>query len=123
MTRYLILPFIQSALNRGTGVEQFLGGFMDGDEPALRWITLCHGPDGEVEIWLNEAYDQGDESFLDVYEFTPLDDDEDHEPVARVPTLAEALTLAQQRFGANPDRWVNAGVVQDEYLDHLRRQG
>jgi hypothetical protein len=124
MTRYLIPAFIRSALNRGCTVEQFLGGFMDGEEPALRWIELRSEVDGEldggVELWVYEVYDQGSEALLDLYDFTPLDGDAGEEPAARADTLDEALALAEARFGAATDRWVHPGVIQDEYGDWLR---
>ena len=125
MTRYLIPSFIRSALGRGQAVEQFLGGFMHGEEPAVRWISVAP-EDGEVVLSLHEVYDQGREDFLDLYDFTPIGDDgdEDGEPAAehRVSTLEEALALAAERYGADPARFVNAGVVQDEYADHLARR-
>ncbi|HEY0018877.1 MAG TPA: hypothetical protein VGC13_21430 [Longimicrobium sp.] len=123
-TRYLILPFIRTALNRGACVEQFLGGFDDGGEPAIRWITLCQEEDAVV-LSLHEAYDQGDESFWDVYDFTPLTeyDEDDAAGEHRLPTVEEAIALAVERYGASPDRFVNGGVVQDEYGDYVKRRG
>lgn len=122
MSRYLVPAFIRSALHRGVSVQQFVGAFMDGDEPALRYLELRAAGEDGIELWVHEVYDDGDESFLDVGEFTRLDADDDDEPAARADTLDEALALAEQRFGARPDRWVNEGVVQDEYLDYLRGQ-
>ncbi|HLM65927.1 MAG TPA: hypothetical protein VK358_00300 [Longimicrobium sp.] len=119
MTRYLVPAFIKSAIHRGVSVEQFLGGFDADGEPALRYMELRPKED-RVELWVHEVYDQGDESYLDLYDFTPLDDDAEDEPATQALTLDEALALARDRFGAHPDRWVHEGVIQDEYLDYLR---
>ena len=121
MTRYLLPPFIQSALNRGHAVEQFLGGFEYEGSPALRWLTLQPEEDG-VTLLVYESYDEGGEDFLDLYAFSEIDG-EQGDSAAEHPcaTLDEALTLARTRYGADPERWVNEGVVQDEYQDYLTR--
>jgi hypothetical protein len=149
MTRYLIPQFIRTALNLGTGVEQFLGGFVVDDQPAIHWISLHKGADDDdfdddedefededaegVEddgvadedlfvLSYYDACDEGNEDWIDVYEFTALSADQ-YAPVARhrLATLEEALALAVERYGADPARFVNGGVIQDEYYDYLLR--
>jgi len=125
MARHLAEPFIRSALNLGRAVEQFLGGFTDGEDPAIRWLALRQDGSGVV-VSLYEALDEGGEDWMDVYEFTRAngDPDEPEEPSAEHPcdSLEEALALAADLYGAAPDRFVNEGMVQDEYLDFVRRQ-
>ncbi|HVG45053.1 MAG TPA: hypothetical protein VM890_10000 [Longimicrobium sp.] len=124
MTRYLAPPFLQSCIGRGRSVEQFLGGYMDGDERALRWVEIRPEPNG-VALLLHQVYDEGDEGFLDVYEFTEVDDGTERDgPAAEhhLSTLEEALLLAGELYGADPDHFVNEGVIQDEYRDYLRRR-
>ena len=125
MTRYLAPPFIQGSISRGRSVEQFLGGYMDGDEPALRWVEIRPEPNG-VALLLHQVYDEGDEDFLDVYDFTDLDgeSDEGDGPAAEhhLPTLEDALSLAGELYGADPGRFVNEGMIQDEYRDYLQRR-
>jgi hypothetical protein len=149
MTRYLIPQFIRAALNRGTGVEQFLGGFVVDGHPAIRWIELRNGGDDDFDddedqaqdadvaeadgdddgddgdgfvLWYYEAFDEGNENWMDVYEFGNVSGDQ-FEPAARhrLATLEEALALAVERYGADPARFVNPGVIQDEYRDYLMR--
>jgi adenylate kinase family enzyme len=123
-TPYLILPYVRSALNRGDPVEQFLGGFEDGGEPAIRWIELRQEEDAVV-LSLYEVYDEGGEDWLDVYEFQPVGDPDEFGLAAehRLSTLDEAIALAVERYGASPDRFVNGSMVQDEYRDYLKRRG
>lgn len=119
--RYL-LPFaIRSALNRGRAVEQFLGGFEHNGSPALRRLTL-QPENASVTLLVYESYDEGGEDDLDLYEFSEVDG-EPGDPAAEHPcaTLEEALTLARTRYGADPDRWVNEGIIQDEYQDYIAR--
>lgn len=124
MTRYLVLPFVRTALNLGKPVEQFLGGFSANGHPAVRWIELRPESD-EIVLSLYEVYDEGSEDWLDLYEFERATDDdlEQDEPAAehRFSTLDDALAAAAERYGAHPERFVNAGVIQDEYHDHLAR--
>lgn len=54
-----------------------------------------------------------------MYEFAPLDEQEQHGEgrlVALYPDEDSALRTASS-IGGRPDRWVNAGVVQDAYAD------
>ena len=38
--RYLTRQFAISALRRGNGIEQFLGGADIDGEPAIRWVAI-----------------------------------------------------------------------------------
>lgn len=124
MSRYLIPAFIQSALHRGQAVEQFLGGFVHDGDPAIRWIAIAPR-DGEIVLSLHETYDEGGEDFTDVYAFASIGDpDEAYEPAAehRFATIDEALAAAVERYGADLARFVNAGLVEDEYGDYRARR-
>lgn len=142
-TRYLILPYIRSALNRGEPVGQFLGGFVVDGHPAIRWVLLqkgAHDDDfddggdaGEIEdagddvfvLSYYEVLDEGDEKWADVYDFSAAsgDPDDNGEPAARhrVPTLDEALALARERYGADPGRFVSETMIEHEYYDYVVR--
>jgi hypothetical protein len=128
MSRYLARPFIVSALHRGKPVEQFLGAREVDGERILRWIELSPASGDAVEIRVRDVYDEGDESYLDLYDFTEVESDDDEEddddaPSATAASLDEAIALCRDRWGADPDRWVNEGVIQDEYADLLREGG
>jgi hypothetical protein len=105
-----------AALHRRISVEQMLTRSLS--DQTVRWLSL--GPTNEgFALRLHEVRDEGSTDFLDVYDFQPLDEDEDsgegrlsgHYPDAR--TALEAAVGA----GAHPGRWVNGGVLQDEYAD------
>jgi hypothetical protein len=69
-----------------------------------------------------EAVDPGDPEFLDVGEFqsTSADPDEPEREERHV-SLEAALECAG-RFGAEPGRFVNESVIDDEYGDYLKRR-
>ncbi|HEX8271733.1 MAG TPA: hypothetical protein VF615_03710 [Longimicrobiaceae bacterium] len=108
-------------------MEQFLGGFLHEQGPAVRWLALRRKGRG-VAVLLHEALDDGHLG-CDIYEFTALNDDPDklYDPTAkhRCDTLEQALDLAAKLYGASPDRFVNEGLIQDEYQDFVagRRVG
>lgn len=124
MARYLTDYFLRGALQKGHAVEQFLGGFIHEDGPAIRWLELRRDGSG-VAVLLHEALDDGDMG-CDIYEFTALNDDPDdlYDPTAEhhCDSVEQALALAAKLYGASPDRFVNEGVIQDEYEDFVARR-
>jgi hypothetical protein len=103
-----------SALRRGASVEQMLTDSLS--ERRVRWLVALPDVDG-ITLRLHHVRDDGDADFLDVYEFQPVDEEEyfgEGRVVGRYPD-AETVLEAAVVIGARPDRWVNAGVIQDEY--------
>lgn len=118
--RYLTEAEARSALTRGASVEQFLGLADVNGRRAVRWLTVSGGRSYVVR--LHEVEDVGDDDFLDVSEFPPLDPDEylgDGRTVADESEPDAAFAVAA-KLGASADRWVNSGVVQNEYADSRR---
>ncbi len=67
--------------------------------------------------------DIGGADFLDVAEFPPIDEDEEPGEGAAVGSFNDpaAAVAAAGDLGALPDRWVNEGLVGDDYGDaHAR---
>ncbi|NBM19503.1 hypothetical protein GUY61_28750 [Streptomyces sp. GC420] len=113
--------FVLGALRRGRPVEQFLGPCGPAERPGVRRVEIR--PTGaSYEIYLHTVEDAGHESFFDLGEFPPFDPDADE--FGRLLGTAEdpltALNTAERRTGAERGRWVNEGVVQDEYGDFVR---
>ena len=116
--RYLTSSEAAAALRRGSQIEQFLGRSNDNRRPTVRWLSAY--PSGRAfELVVHHVEDIGTEGFFDVSEFPPLDDEEYVGEGRSVAAEVEpGLILdAAELHGARPDRWVNAGVVQDEYRD------
>ena len=115
MARHLNQSQIESALKRGKSVEYFLDSAVDGQ---IAWLEL-RPSDGSIELWRFDAFDDGDEEYLDVYSFGSVGEDFPDEPIAMFDDAASALSYAQDHETAAPDRWVNQFVIQDEYRDSL----
>jgi len=76
------------------------------------------------EVYVHAVADVGHENFLDLDVFPPFDQGAEEEDFGQLLGTTEdpqdALLLAGERAGAVPGRWVNQGVVQDEYRDFVR---
>ena len=113
MPRHLTTDQIDSALNRGKSVEQLL------ERPApdqLAWVEL-RPVSGAVELWRYDVFDDGSDEFLDLYSFTPKEEEWPESPVETNSDAITACAAAEARFSADPGRWVNQFMIQDEYRD------
>jgi hypothetical protein len=117
--RYLTQSFLKSALSRGKVVEQFIGSVTRDELAGLRFLQLSVEA-GKISITIFDVDDIGSEDFLDIYSFPSLIEDEEYDrPTRTYDDLTEALEDADSSFGANPHRWTNEGLAQDEYQDYL----
>ncbi|GAB2628747.1 hypothetical protein GCM10027168_70590 [Streptomyces capparidis] len=89
----------------------------------MRYVEVRPVREG-FEVLLHTVEDVGSESFLDLGEFPPFDPGDEASEFGRLLGMSEdplaALRLAEQHAGAVGGRWVNEGVVQDEYGDFVR---
>lgn len=88
-------------------------------DATVRWLSV-RPTDVGYAVRLHLVHHEGSAGFLDVYEFPPVEDEHPGEGrlVGQYTDLATAMNAASA-IGAVPDRWVNEGVVQDEYADLL----
>ncbi|MGV9709018.1 hypothetical protein [Streptomyces sp. NPDC003483] len=121
--RYLVEPFIIGALRRGRSVEQFLGPVGSPERRGVRYVEV-RAARTSYQVHVHTVEDVGHESFLDLDVFPPFDQDAGEEEPGQLLGTAEdpqdALVLAEECTGAVRGRWVNQGVVQDEYHDFVR---
>lgn len=121
--RYLAESFLLGALRRGRSVEQFLGPCGSAGRPGVRYVEV-RAAKTSFEVYLHTVEDAGSEGFFDLGEFPPFDPDDEAGEFGRLLGMAEdplaALIVAEQCAGAGRGRWVNEGIVQDEYGDFVR---
>ncbi|MEV6179959.1 hypothetical protein [Streptomyces sp. NPDC052015] len=121
--RYLVEPFIIGAMRRGRSVEQFLGPIDSPERPGVRYAEVRPARTS-YEVYVHAVEDVGHENLLDLDGFPPFDQDAEEEDFGQLLGTAEspqdALALAEKCTGAVRGRWVNQGVVQDEYRDFVR---
>ncbi|MEU9360637.1 hypothetical protein AB0D35_21285 [Streptomyces sp. NPDC048301] len=121
--RYVAESFIFGALRRGCSVEQFLGPVGPPERRGVRYVEV-RAARTSCEVYVHAVEDVGHESFLDLDSFPPFDQNSEEEEFGQLLGRAEdpqsALILAEKGTGAVRGRWVNQGVVQDEYRDFVR---
>ena len=116
--RYLSLQEAKAALRRGKAVEIFLGGFQVNTEQCIRWASFIATSEGVTgHVW--EAFDQGSKDYVDVYTFDSPSGEYD-EPVKSV--VAPSLEKAANELGITEPKYVNQGIIQDEYLSYLQQR-
>jgi hypothetical protein len=118
MRRYLTRSECEAALNRGRQIEQFLGGYLEGCDPAIRYAVVRRENERLVAT-VYEHYEPSDANFFDVGEFRsvqPDSDPEDH----YFDSLDEAISFLTYDRGASPDKFVNQGMVDEEYKDYAK---
>ena len=117
--RHLTERQASSALRRGRQIDQFLGREQLPDRRwTLRWLTVF-STNREFVLSQHHVEDVGDGQMADIGTFPPIDPDEylgEGTDIATAESADKILAMALEH-GATPDRWVNAGVLADEYLD------
>jgi hypothetical protein len=119
--RYLLRSEVAAALRRGKVVECFLGRCERDGRIGVRHLALS-STDDVIVAQLFETADLGGPTFLDLYEFGPLNRALEHgEPDQSVSfsSLDECLAFIDKRWPASSDRLVNERVLQDEYADFV----
>lgn len=120
--RYLLETDVISNLRNGRSVEQLVSKSVYGDFPTIKFIRIDKEKSNDVSVSLFEVYDEGNENYLDVYEFPPIEPDEPDGIITVFQTPDEALFYACNSLGANINNFVNDGMIQDEYKDSLLAQ-
>ena len=113
--RYLSRGFAVSTIRRGTVVAQLLGGYLDGARRGLRVLTVEPDEDAYC-VYVHEIEDVGGP---EVAEFPPWSAD-GGDAVVCSDTPEAVLSFAEQQLDADPERWINGSMLDDEYGDYVR---
>ncbi|MES9536325.1 hypothetical protein [Actinomadura sp. NPDC000600] len=117
--RYLTDTFAAGALRRGQEVEQLLGAFEEEGRRGLRWC--CIWPPTRFRGFVVRLHVVEECESLPVDEFPAFNaaDEDGARTVGETESAEAALALAEQQLGADRGRWVNQGVLLDEYRDFV----
>jgi hypothetical protein len=105
------------ALNAGRPIEQLLDDRLDEGDRIIRFVRIDKEATGEFAVALFESIDEGSAEMLDIYEFTALDPDLPYGDITEFESAEEAIDFCIADLGAVAGRFVNGGVIQDEYRD------
>lgn len=121
--RHLTLVEVHEALRNGRAVEQWLKHWIEGEERLIRWLRIHADPREGYGLTLLDVIDEGSDGFLDINEFHSVDPDEPYGSVRYFKAWEEALEVAFLEFGADKGKFVASGVIQNEYIDFIEREG
>ncbi|WP_104382934.1 hypothetical protein [Sphingobacterium sp. HMA12] len=119
--RYLNEDEIQSRLRLGKSVEQWLGDVQEEDYTILKWLSINMEKDESFSVAYFESFNEGNEDFLDIYSFSLVDPDEPFGVIHVFNSIADALSFAEVTYKASPNKYISAGVIQEEYRDYISR--
>ncbi|WP_316766505.1 hypothetical protein [Pedobacter frigiditerrae] len=120
--KYLQFEQLKNNLNIGKPVEQWIGHAIEKDYVVLKWIRIEKENDEFYGVVYTECFDEGDGDFLDIYEFSTIDPDESFGIINTFSTVDKAIEFALNEYGASINKFVNSGMIQDEYLLYLKNR-
>jgi hypothetical protein len=68
-----------------------------------------------------ECFDEGNENFLDIYQFSSLNPDEPDGVLNKFDNSDDALNFSANAYGASNEKYVSDGIIQEEYSDYLHK--
>jgi hypothetical protein len=113
MAIYLSPLELTARLRLGKEAHQWLGHFEEADYTVLRWLYIFKDKQ-QYSVSYVESFDEGDEEWTDVTEFSHLDPDEVIEH--SFASAEEAIEFAVQTYSASRERFVPGGMLHAEYL-------
>ena len=121
MGRYLNNQQAKSYLDLGKTIEVFLGR-VHSDKGIISYLEINKSQDNKLEVTIYDHYDEGSLELLDVYSFSYFDSEEDFE-ILQFDNIEELIETIQLRFQLSEIKFVNRGIIQDEYKDLLELEG
>ena len=119
MAKYLLPEQLKTHLSLGKTVEQWLGPRKEEDYVVLTWISISKEKNGDYTLMFIENFDDGDEDYLDIYDFSYLDPDKPA-VIHSFESVPETLQFALTTYGASLERYVGDGMIQEEYGNYLK---
>jgi hypothetical protein len=117
--KYLTEEQAISYLNLAKSIEQWLSYYAENDAIILRWLKINKESTEEYSVAYYESFDDGNSDFADVYEFSAKDPDEPDGTLNTFHSVEEALSFTEMKYGAKRDKYIPAGMIQEEYLNYI----
>ena len=113
MALYLSPLELQARVHAGKEVEQWLSHAEEGEYTVIKWLYLAQEAQDQYSVNYLESFDEGDEEWQNVPEFSLLDPDAENS--IAFDSVKEAVAYAVQTYGASPDRFIPGGMLAEEY--------
>ena len=110
---YLSRLELKARIHVGKEAEQWLSHAEEGEYTVIKWLYLVQEDRHRYSVTYLESFDEGDEGWQLVPEFSLLDPNAEERTV--FDSVEEAVAYAVQAYGASPDRFVPKGMLVQEY--------
>ncbi|WP_055562984.1 hypothetical protein [Hymenobacter sp. AT01-02] len=120
MALYLSRLELQARLHIGKEAEQWIGYTNEDDYTVIKWIYLAQEDRHQYSVNYVESFDEGDEHWQQVPEFSLLDPDAEESAV--FDSVEEAVNFAVHTYGASPDRFIPGGMLAAEYATYWQQK-
>ncbi len=122
MALYLSPQELIARVHLGKEVEQWLSHYNEADYTVIRWISTAK-EEGQFGVTYFESFDEGDEEFHDVHEFSVIDpEDEPYGTTHLFDSVEAAVAFAIENYGASAEKFVASGMIYQEYAKHLLKK-
>ncbi|MGI4885646.1 MAG: hypothetical protein ACRYFR_11865 [Janthinobacterium lividum] len=119
MALFLSPQELIARLHLGKEVEQWLSHYNEADYTVIRWISVAK-EEGQFGVTYFKSFDEGDEEFHDVHEFSVIDaENEPFGTTHHFDSAKAAVAFATKNYGASPDKFVAFGMIGEEYKKYL----
>ncbi|WP_324680302.1 hypothetical protein [Hymenobacter sp. GOD-10R] len=119
MAFYLSSLEVLARLHRGKQVEQWLSYHQEAAYGVIRWLSLYRDKAHTYTVLYVESFDDGDEHDHNVHEFSTVDPDE-FGVAHSFHSAEEAVAYACTYDGASADKFVTAGMINEEYAQQQK---
>jgi hypothetical protein len=121
MFTYLSVSELVARVHLRKDVEQWLSYTQETEYAYIRWLVI--GRDKNLfSVIYHESFDEGNEDVYDVYEFSVLDPEDTPYGVSHeFNSIEDAVAFAIKTYGASADKFVAAGMIQEEYAKYQRQ--
>ncbi|GAB2864386.1 hypothetical protein [Hymenobacter ruber] len=122
MALHLSLQELIARVHLGKQVEQWLSHYNEADYTVIRWISVAK-EEGKFGVTYFESFDEGDEEFHDVHEFSVIDpEDEQYGTTHLFDSVEAAVAFAIENYGASAEKFVASGMIVEEYRAYLQEK-
>jgi hypothetical protein len=116
---YLKKEQLIDALKLGRSVEQWIGITNHPEYVIIKWLRIDQEKNKTYSVSYFEVFDDGNDDFLDIYEFEPFEPDQPYGVINNFSDFDQALSFCYKNHNASEEKFVNAGMIQEEYRKYL----
>ncbi len=120
--KHLTVDEAFNSLTKGIAIEQWIKDYAELNYVVIEWLRVDKEKDNSYSVAFFRCFDEGEEDFFDVYEFSQIDPNLPYGLIQNFTSAEEAISFAIINYHCYGDKFINAGLIQDEYELYLSRK-